>query len=390
MALGGIYRNLEQWDKASERYELLIENKVESVKPYNALSQIYEAQGMYDKSIGILEEYLNHFGDNHFILETLTGNYLWQGKYDLAQAELDKAISLNLTDYSRFRFHAWQGDIYVCRGNWTLAEKEYNKLLASEELYFQFVGRWYLANLYILQGKFKKAQAQIRQNIELAYKSDDMGEKSYSHGYLSYLHLLSRRPEKALEECNKAWKIAVEMEDLGFQRYALHQKGFILLEMKSVDEAERVAEELKEMIEKGLNKKLIRLYYHLAGRIELERKNFDRAIEHLKKALSLSPPAELFQTWYRSSLAHAYYESGDLEKSQEEYEGIISRPTSIIYWGDIYTRSFYMLGKISEEKDWEGKAIEHYEKFLDLWKDADPGIAEVDDARERLADLKGQ
>jgi hypothetical protein len=34
------------------------------------------------------------------------------------------------------------------------------------------------------------------------------------------------------------------------------------------------------------------------------------------------------------------------------------------------------------------KAIEQYEKFLSLWKDADPGIAEVEDAREKMTELK--
>jgi cytochrome c-type biogenesis protein CcmH/NrfG len=59
-------------------------------------------------------------------------------------------------------------------------------------------------------------------------------------------------------------------------------------------------------------------------------------------------------------------------------------------FGDIYARSFYMLGKIYEQQGNTAKAVEHYEKFLDLWKNADPGFVEVEDAKKRLAGLLEQ
>jgi hypothetical protein len=46
-----------------------------------------------------------------------------------------------------------------------------------------------------------------------------------------------------------------------------------------------------------------------------------------------------------------------------------------------------MLGKIYEQQGDTVKAIEHYERFLDLWKNADLALPELADAMERVAEL---
>ncbi len=141
--------------------------------------------------------------------------------------------------------------------------------------------------------------------------------------------------------------------------------------------AERLASELKTYLEQQRNKREFKQYHQLLGQIELERGNFEKAIENLTQAFSLT--YFIHRTMdasnyinYIEPLALAYYKANNLGAAQKEYEKIISYPTARRDSGDIHAKSFYMLGKIHEQQGNTAKAIENYEKFLDLWKDADP------------------
>jgi tetratricopeptide (TPR) repeat protein len=280
--------------------------------------------------------------------------------------------------------------IYLCKGELREAETEFQKLLESEENSDNLVGRRGFVSLRLLQGRFEEAKSQATQGVELAEKLGEMGWKSFFHSYLSYVFLRERNFDRALQENDIALNIAVKEEFLNRQRDALLRGALIYLEMESTEKAKKAADKLKEIIDSGMNQKLLRMYYFVTGMIELERKNLARAIKNFKDALSLLAYQNGINTGHASfiePLAFAYYKSGDLEKAYEEYERIISLTGGRTFWGDIYAKSFYMLGKIYEQKGWKGKAIEHYEKFLSLWKDADPDFLEVEDAKKRLAAL---
>ncbi|MFB0565701.1 MAG: tetratricopeptide repeat protein [Candidatus Aminicenantaceae bacterium] len=109
--------------------------------------------------------------------------------------------------------------------------------------------------------------------------------------------------------------------------------------------------------------------------IELKRKNLSKAIESFKKAIALDNHES--RAIFIDPLAKAYYLSGDLDRAQEEYERITRLTMGRLGYGDIYAKSFYFLGNIYEQKGEKAKAIEHYQKFLSLWKDADPVLLKL-------------
>jgi len=394
--LGNIYFRLEQWDKAKERYEKAMQIAPEAANPNVILALLYMSQGLYGEANKVLEDYINNVSDSSYIRRFLAVNSFCQEKYDRALAEVDKAFLLDPTSY----FNSWvKGDIELYRENFFEAEREYQKLLESEDESVQICGRDRMGCLCLSEGKFKESENQLKQGIELTEKFGEKGWEWQFHLKLAYIFQKTGNPEKALRECNDAWNIAAEeVQRIWDKPYILYFKGLAYLGMKSISEARRVADELKDLINKGMNRKLIRLHHNLMGLIDIEKENFSQAIENFQKSLALyrcqfiEYPIFLSNdhALFMDPLARAYYITGNTEKAREEYEKIISLSAGRIYYGDIYAKSFYMLGKIHEQQGNKAKAIEHYEKFLDLWKDADSGIAELEDAEKKLAKLKKQ
>jgi serine/threonine protein kinase/tetratricopeptide (TPR) repeat protein len=380
-----VFSDMGEKEKAIERYRGCIQAGTEDVVIYRNLAGTYENIGAYDKSIEVQKSYLNNIGDSAIMRRNLATTYLAFGKHDLALAELGKAIALSPADWSNIRD---KGDIYLYMDNLSGAEEEYRKLLAREEGDGQAWGWLRFAALYALQARFEEAKEQERKIIEYGAK---LGQSRWVRNFrinLSYLERRSGHPDAALQELDKAWMSAAADDDFRSQRYILLAQGLTYLEKRSVARAQDVAARLKAAVDQAPNKKHAWYYHFLTGMIELAKKNYSGAVELLKlgRPLLNTDAEECFL--FADALGTAFYGTGDLENARQEYERISSLGTGRLSYGDIYPRSYYWLAKISEKQGKRPEAEEYYRKFLELWKNADPGRPEVEDAKRRLAGLQ--
>jgi serine/threonine protein kinase/predicted Zn-dependent protease len=389
-----IYSGIGEKQKAIDHYETNRKSDNLSLIGYGNLASVYRQVGSYDKAREILEKALKKYPDKAIAHANLSLHYRMAGKYELALAEINKAFALvpanSVEPVSRLNLRR-RAQIHFYTDNLAKATDDYLKLKKQEMPQAIYLGSMGIVNLNLLQGKFKGTKDILKPNIDAGKKAGVNWPISESYLRFAYIDLKTGDLQEALKDSDNAEDYALKAEDMDRQRRALHVKGLTYVRMNAIDETLKTAEELKVLIRDSHNPNEMHFFHHLVGMVELEQKNFAGAIENFKEALSLqtSDPRSK-SAGYIESLAMAYYASGNIDKAQAEHERIISSSSGRSVFGDVYARSFYELGKIYEQKDWKGKAIEHYEKFLDLWKDADPGFPEVEDARKRLAALKSQ
>jgi len=386
--LGILYNSLEEWDKAIELYERRIRNNPEDIWPYLNIVDCYLAKGWPEKAKAAFESYIRNYKDNFMIRIYLAIVEFVQGRYERALAEAEKADSLNPGYYLNY---IAKGCAYRGLGDWGRAEAEYQKVFDLEEKAGHLMARHMLGAMYQLRGQFKRAEEEMAKGAELAEKIEDKGWISDFHQSLAYVFLGSGRPEKALEESIKSLRAAVEIDSLSRQKHILSVKGYAELESGKMGEAQKTADALRALMDQDANKKDIRYWDLLTGKVMFNKGDYPGAIGRLTKAETLLPFQYSFDddhVLFMDALARAYFGHDDLDKARTEYEKITRLTVGAFYYGDIFAKSFYQLGMICEKQGDKARAKENYRKFLDLWKDADPGLPEVEDARARLASLR--
>ena len=382
------YRQRGEYDKAIELLETA--RRGDGSRALNVFSSLiwnYRRKGNYEKALALGRDYIRNVNDTAYIRRTMAGTYIEMGKLDLAAEELDKAFSLDPLD--PYNAEA-RGNLLFLQGDFRAAEAEFMKGLEATAEIYRRNATWDLSLLYIAQGRFKKASEPLKQRIALAEESGEAVWATWAYNYMSYALLCAGDLSGSLEHIEKSIKIAVAEDDLSFQRAGLWSKGWVQVEMKDIPGALRTAGELRKALEECPFKSESCYYHDLMARIEIAQKNYDAAIQASEETLSFWPSSDLGKPhYYYEPMARAYYDKGELDRARSVYEKILALTNERLNMGDIYVRSFYMLGKIAEQKGDKTAAVERYSKFLDLWKDADPGIPEVVDARKRLAGLTG-
>ncbi len=389
LRLGGL--SYVRWEFKKSMYyfkRAALENKSSPVA-HSRIAYLHMAMGEYQKALEVIEDFLQHYPGNVRMHELQYDIYIIQGKFDLARLTLEKIFQLS-SNMPGYRYKYNRGDLYYYNGDLEKAEVEYRKFLDKKDERAYLNGLKGLRHLTLLQGQYKKTIELAEKEINFIQNFDERVTLAFE---LLHLHLRFHRPQEAAAVMKKYLEPTKPLRKYFGRRKQFYQ-ALIYLELKQFQKALAVTEELKKAVLQSSYKKDIKYYYFLKGRYERKKNFYKAAITDLTKAFSYLPhqmSGLIFrnqQAFFLYEIAITYYEAGNLEKAQTYFEKITPLTLGRWYFGDIYARSFYYLGKIFLGKGWEGKALEEFVQFTNLWKTADNNSPLKKDAERQVQLLR--
>jgi len=381
-ALGATYyRVFQKFDEAIRYLNQAIEIDPLFKMAYNLLAYAYNDRGDFDKSIWAINKYISLAPDEANPYDSRADLYAYNGKLDQAIESYKKALEIKPDFYMSL---AKLGDMYLFKREYTQADSCFKALSSCSEKSYRSGGRALLALIPLYQGKLEEALKTLDDGIAGDRMEQAEGEmNAYKHFSKVSIYEKQKKMALALKEA----EIGIEILKKATPNDPVYGRdGYtnLLVESGRIAEAEELTRTLKKDIEEK-NPTLMSSYWWTLGEIEVAKGDTNMAVSYLEKAYKESSTPSFY---LRYRLAEIYLKKGRLDEAVAELEKALSRYDDDRIWTTMAVKAYYLLGLAYEKSGWNKKAIEKYEEFLDIWKNADPGIPEVQDARERLKKLR--
>jgi serine/threonine protein kinase/tetratricopeptide (TPR) repeat protein len=377
--LAGLHEELREYEKAIDYVIRIVEIDPLYKEAYNYLAYDYARIGDFDKSIWAADKYISLAPDEHNPYDTRGDIYAWSGKLDQAIESYKQALDRKPDYYATI---SKLGHMYLFKREYARAESCYHTLFTSTDKHTRSEGRSHLAYIAMFRGHLEEALRILDAGIV----ADGMERTEFwlidKHWSKAAIFLEKNESSKAVEEYEVAIGVCRRFrpEYVGYMNAGYVR--FLVLN-NEIERAEAVAGTVKEYTE-GRGSLERDVYWYAIGWIELAKGNLEEALTDFEKATAAG---RFFPGRY--ALARIYLESGKLGEAVTVLEKMLSRyDEERAEYPFEAVKAYYLLGLAYEKSGWNNKAIEQYEEFLEIWEDADPGLPEVEDARQRLALLR--
>ena len=392
--LMGLYHSLIGQYESAERVLLnAIELDPMYLQPYNVLGYLYLWSGQFDKSEQIFDKYAELAPEEPNPIDSKGDLYSFKGEYSKAVENYKKVYEMDPDFFVDFPILAKLGDMYLLTGDYLKAENSYRKLAKASEAYSRQVGRTTLAYLSVYHGKLDEAMAilegglssdhleDVEEKLETAYKyllaawiHYQKGEIGLIKSKLKYAH------EIMIVESSWDW---LSVQVIFSQPHRMYV--YLLCQTGEFEQADNYCESLKSNFDKT-NSHLNTTYDLCRAIIELERGDVQKAVPGLQTGLKADFAPKYLVPFL---LADAYLKNNEPGKAvpvlEESLAGYNWTRLEHVTWR---VQSYYLLGQCYEATGRKDDALKSYETFLDVWKNADEGLALVEDAKARLVKLK--